>query len=196
MSDSSSIPVRPGSSSRVFALIIAGAVLLSAGSAFLLTGTSGDQLLRWLKGQQKGGSAFDLWHGQPAPELLVVPWQGHPFQLTERRGRPVVLAFWASWSPLSRSLLVTLNEWAATRPEVTVLGIAAEEPDAARAFASPLGLAISLGSISASPPPPVDQIIAVPTTFFLDARGVIVHVEGGPLTAAQLERWLPPSPDA
>lgn len=180
----------------MFALIIAGAVLLSACSAFLLTGTSGIQLLRWLKGQQKGGSAFDLWHGRPAPELLLLPWRGEPNQLSALRGRPVVLAFWTSWSPLSRTLLVTLNEWAAARPDVTVLGIAAEEPDAARAFASPLGLAISLGSISASPPPPFDQIIAVPTTFFLDASGVIVHVEGGALTADQLERWLPPSPDA
>jgi thiol-disulfide isomerase/thioredoxin len=121
MSDSSSIPDRPGTSSRVFAMIIAGAVLLSAGSALLLTGPSGDSFLRWLKGQQKGGSAFDLWHGQPAPELLVVPWQGHPLQLSELRGRPVVLAFWASWSPLSHSLLRTLNEWAAARPDVAVL---------------------------------------------------------------------------
>ena len=196
MSDSSSIPDRPGTSSRVFAMIIAGAVLLSAGSALLLTGPSGDSFLRWLKGQQKGGSAFDLWHGQPAPELLVVPWQGHPLQLSELRGRPVVLAFWASWSPLSHSLLRTLNEWAAARPDVAVLGIAAEEPDAARAFASPLALTFPLASIATSPPPPFDQIIAVPTTFFLNASGMIVHVEGGPLTAAQLERWLPPSPDA
>ena len=196
MSDEAPMPARVGSSTRVFAMIIAGAAILSIGSALLLTGTSGGQLLRWLKGQQKGGSAFDLWHGQSAPELLVVPWQGDPIQLSTLRGRPVVLAFWASWSPLSRSLLVTLNEWAATRPDVTVIGIAAEEPDAARAFVGPLGLTISLGSISASPPPPFDQIIAVPTTFFLDASGLILHVEGGPLTPPQLDQWLPLSPDA
>lgn len=196
MNNEPSMPARPGTSSRVFAMIIAGAVLISACATLLLTGNAGGQFLRWLKGQQKGGSAFDLWHGQPAPELLVVPWQGDPIQLSALRGRPVVLAFWASWSPLSRSLLVTLNEWAAARPDAVVLAIAAEEPDPARAFASPLGVTIHLGSIAASPPPPFDQIIAVPTTFLLDASGLIVHVEGGPLTADQLDRWLPPSPDA
>lgn len=185
-----------GFSSRIFAIIIAGALLVSALSALLLTGTSGGALLRWLKGQQKGGSAFDLWHGKPAPELVIGTWDGAPSALSQLRGRPVVLAFWASWSPPSRELLTVLNGWVAARPDVALFGIAAEDPSTARAYAEPMRLAVSLASIAETPPPPFDQIIALPTTFFLDADGIIVHVVGGPLDDGLLNRLLPPRPDA
>ncbi len=183
-------------SPRVFAMIVAAALLVSALATLLLTGTSGGTLLRWLKGQQKGGSAFDLWHGQPAPDLTIDAWTGTPTTLCQLRGRPVVLAFWASWSPPSRDLLAVLNRWAAARPEVAIFGIAAEDPPAARAYADPMHLTVPLASIADAPPPPFDQIIALPTTFFINADGLIVHVEGGPLDPGLLERVLGPRPDA
>lgn len=175
-------------------MLVAGALLVSALSALLLTGASGSRMLGWLKGQQKGGSAFDLWHGKPAPDLTLGLWDAPPQQLAQLRGRPVVLAFWASWSPPSRDLLQVLNQWAAARPEVAVLAIAAEDPEPARAFAAPLGVTFPLASIAADPPPPFDQIIAVPTTFFLDGEGTIVYVEGGTPDPGLLDRVLRPRP--
>ncbi len=180
----------------MFIMIIAGALMVSALATLLLTGTSGGSLLSWLKGQQKGGSAFDLWHGQPTPDLTLGTWDGAPTTLSQLRGRPVVLAFWASWSPPSRELLEVINGWAAVRPEVAYFGIAAEDPPAARAYAEPLRLTFPLASIAEEPPPPFDQIIALPTTFFINADGLIVHVEGGPLDPGLLDRVLSPRPDA
>ena len=188
--------MRSGISPRVFAMILAGAILVSALSALLLTGSSGGALLSWLKGQQKGGSAFDLWHGKPAPNLTIGAWDGRTLQLTDFRGRPVILDFWASWSPPSRANLILLNRFAQAHPEVAVIGIAAEPPATARAFAEPLGITYPLGSVAPERPPPFDQIIAVPTTFLIDASGLIVTVVGGYLDQALLDRWLLPPPGA
>lgn len=177
-------------------MLIAGAILVSALSAFLLTGSSGGQLLRWLKGQQKGGSAFDLWHGQPAPDLTLTLWDQRVIQLQALRGQPVVLEFWTSWSPPCRANLQALDQLARARPDITFLGIAVEDPATARPFAESLGLTFPQGSMSATPPPPFDQIIAVPTTFFVDASGLIIHVSGGYLDPAALDRLFRPPPGA
>lgn len=177
-------------------MLIAGALLVSVLSALLLTGTSGSHLLRWLKGQQKGGSAFDLWHGRPVPDLALSTWDQRTIQLHALRGRPVVLEFWTSWSPPCRANLLALEQWARARPDLTILGIAVEDPATARPFAESLGLTFTQGSMSVAPPSPFDQIIAVPTTFFVDASGLIVHVSGGYLDPAELEHLFPPPPGA
>ena len=177
---------------RFWVLFILLALAFSWVAALGLTGASGRRVLAWLKGQQKGGSAFDLWKGRPAPELDILLWDGTVQPLGALRGQRVILLFWASWSPLSRGNLELLQRWGQGRDRVAMLAVAAEDPQAARAFAGPLNLTLGLGAIAPEPPPPFDQIVALPTTFFLDETGLVVHVEGGPLTPELLDRYAGP----
>ncbi len=180
----------PAASQRRWIILFAlAAVAASALAGFLFAGPQGRGLAAWLKAQQKGGSAFDLWQGRAAPPLELTTFDGR--ELGRLAGRPVVLDVWAAWSPPSRANLALLEAWSRERPDVLVLGVARDDPAAARALAVELGITYPLAPFPASAPAPYSQIIALPTTFLIDATGRILRVTGGYLDRALLEQTFP-----
>ena len=133
--------------------------------------------------------------GQQAPDFTLNGPDGVPVRLSDLRGRPIVLNFWATWCPPCRVEAPALQA-AFERHEsdgVVVLGIDQREDAAAvRQFASEFGLTYPLlldgeGSVSE-----LYQVLGIPTTVFLDARGVVAARHVGPLTEEQIAQYLGP----
>lgn len=130
--------------------------------------------------------------GHPAPDFTVTDTQGNTFRLSELRGTPVVLNFWATWCPPCRAELPELQA-ASERlaGQVAIIGLNQGEPGPeVKAFAEQLGLTFQI---------PLDETMGVsraysvrslPTTFFIDRSGVIQDMQIGPLTEATLAQRL------
>ncbi len=130
--------------------------------------------------------------GHPAPDFTLTTAGGETFKLSDLRGTPVVLNFWATWCPPCRAELPEL-EAASNRfaKQVIVVGVnQAEAPAAVQMFATQLGLTFAI---------PLDKDAAVsqryfvrslPTTFFIDRNGVIRQLQVGPVTEATLTQLL------
>lgn len=122
--------------------------------------------------------------GQIAPDFELEQLGGGEARLTDYRGRPVVLNFWATWcKPCREEMPQLVDAYAANKDEgLVVIGLNMQEGrDLITPFAEDFGMNFPIlidrdGDVA-------DQyrLIGLPTTYFIDANGVIVSIFRGPL---------------
>lgn len=132
----------------------------------------------------------------PAPDFIRESLDGRELSLSELRGKPVVMNFWASWCVPCRLEMPILDEAAKRhRGEVHFLGVnALDQPQQAKAFVRDLRLTF---------PSVVDEdgevlaryrVVGLPTTVFITRSGRILEVHAGPFVgeegAKKLQRYL------
>lgn len=129
--------------------------------------------------------------GTPAPDLALRDLQGNLHRLSDYRGRPVMLHFWATWCGVCRQEFGALNTLEAERGEAVLLAVAEDGDDAAalRAFVKERGLTYPVlrGSDSVSRQ---WGITVFPTSFYLDRDGRIVTHQMGMTTRWSMRFWL------
>jgi cytochrome c biogenesis protein CcmG/thiol:disulfide interchange protein DsbE len=126
--------------------------------------------------------------GQPAPNLEI-QWGDQYIDLDSRKGAPIVLNFWASWcGPCAQELPVLANAY----KQSSIFFVGADIRDTVQGYQAfedshphpyPTGpiVAGSFQSYGVSGPP---------TTFFINAGGVVVASFSGPLDKQTLDHYL------
>lgn len=127
--------------------------------------------------------------GHPAPDFTLTTLEGQEVNLSELRGQPLVLNFWATWCGPCRAEMPELQRLHDRLGPggLVVLGINQDEPDQAiAAFRQELGVSF---------PTVIDRrmgvsreyaVNSIPTTFFVDRQGVIRDRFIGPMSDAVL----------
>jgi DsbE subfamily thiol:disulfide oxidoreductase len=112
--------------------------------------------------------------GDTAQPLAGTTLNGVAFDLASYRGKPVVVNFFASWCPPCNSEAPDLAAFARAHPEVGFVGVDVNDKQAdAQGFVNKYGLPYPVvydpnGAVGG-----VWKVDAIPTTFFLDAQGVV-----------------------
>ena len=130
--------------------------------------------------------------GKPAPTFtLLEVGTGRPVDLTQLRGKPVVVNFWATWCAPCWEEHPVLVANAKLRPDVQFLGVVFQDSEE-----KILGFLQQRGS---SYPTVVDDkgktaiaygVGGVPESFFIDANGIIVDKYSGPMSTDILQASL------
>ena len=129
-----------------------------------------------------------------APDFRFEVFDGTTFSLAEHfaeDGRPVVLNFWASWCPPCRAEMPDFDLVAQDHPEVKFIGVAVDDIESnARKFAAEIGVSYLLGFDPTGKAHLTLPFVALPTTWIINADGVIVHKVQGIMTADLLAQAL------
>jgi len=116
---------------------------------------------------------------------------GERYDLTEYRGRPVVINFFASWCPSCAREAADLTAFAKAHPEVAFVGVDIQDKLAkGREWVMRYGVPFPVvfdpeGTIASQ-----YGVIGIPATFFLDGNGVERAHIVGPATRSGFEEKL------
>ena len=132
------------------------------------------------------GLQVGLRPGDLAPNFEFSDFEGHRLRLSDFRGRPVAVNFWASWCGPCKAEMPALED-AERRYQArsfAVIGVNnGETYRAGQRFLDEVG--VDLTAFAFDPEGVIARRYAVqgmPTTYFLDADGVVTRVVAGVLT--------------
>jgi peroxiredoxin len=133
--------------------------------------------------------------GDTAVDFLLDDFDGNPISLSDFRGQPVIVNFWATWCAPCR---IEMPEFQATyeayqEEGLVILALNQDEPlaIARRYFYDEMGLTFTpLQDNRRVVAAQYGAFFTMPTTYFINGDGVITAVHRGPLTQNQLENYL------
>lgn len=164
-----------------------GLALLS----LLLLGLLGVWLLARPSVASDAGARVD---GRLAPSFALPDPDGRRVALSDFRGRPVVVNFWATWCVPCRKEMPDLDAAALTHRERGLVIVAInvqEEPSQVRAFFEDLSLRHLIPVLDFNAKTVTSyEVFVLPTTYFIDRAGVIRNVHRGQLDADALAQRL------
>jgi peroxiredoxin len=120
--------------------------------------------------------------GDVALDFQYQDADGLSVTLSDFRGKPVMVCFWATWCPYCNNQLPYLqqiyDDWQDT--ELVMMTVSkGEEPATVAAFMQDEGLTFPVITDSAQKASDQYGVSGVPTTFFIDEEGVIQHKKVG-----------------
>jgi peroxiredoxin len=126
--------------------------------------------------------------GRMAPDFTLTTLDGGTFRLSEQRGKPVVLNFWATWcGPCQRELPALQKAAEHFGDDVVFVGVdQGEEAAIVQSYVDKMGLTFTI---------PMDtdgqvgydwSVQGLPTTFFIDRSGVIRSLWMGEMNSVTL----------
>lgn len=135
--------------------------------------------------------------GYVAPDFTSSTPQGVTLRLSELRGAPVVLNFWASWCGPCRVEMPDFQAAARRYGEaVQFMGVnQGESAEIITSFAAEMGVSYPLLRDESSQITDLYRVTALPSTFFIDSNGVVqdrvIGIVSGGVLQAKIDALLP-----
>ena len=148
-------------------------------------------------GSGPAGNDAEVPHVAPAlpehPALRVATLDHGDYDVAERRGKWVVVNFWATWCAPCLKEMPELSALDAMNEHIEVIGLAYEDIDVAamREFLDSHPVAYPIAIIDVyDPPADFETPRGLPMTYLLAPDGKVAERVLGPVTAADIERVI------
>ena len=131
----------------------------------------------------------------PAPDFTVTTLDGQNVKLSDFKGKPVVLNFWASWCDPCKSEMPAFQAayWEkGSQVQFMMVNLtgSSETVEAASGFIADEGYTFPVFYDTAGEGSAAYQVMSIPATYFIDSDGNIVASHVGAMNSATLETYL------
>lgn len=129
----------------------------------------------------------------PAPDFTVFDGEGNEVKLSDFKGKPVVLNFWASWCPPCKLEMPLFNDAHAEVKDKVVFMMVdlvdgqRETKEKGQKYLTERGFSLPVYFDNKQDAAYNYGISAIPTTFFIDAEGNIVSAHQGLISEGKLK---------
>lgn len=129
--------------------------------------------------------------GNQAPDFTITMDDGKTIKLSELKGQPVFLNFWATWCPPCKKEMPDIQKISKESRSVRIIGVNVKEnPMQVRSFLNSNGYTFPVGYDTKGDIAALYMATGIPTSYAIDTNGIIRHQIQGPLTYAQLNQWF------
>ncbi|MDO7487231.1 TlpA disulfide reductase family protein [Peribacillus frigoritolerans] len=129
------------------------------------------------KGNDEKDSLGGLKIGAKAPNFSLKTLDGKQVELSDYKGKKVMLNFWATWCPPCKKEMPDMEKYTKqVGDDVVVLAVNIDPENDVQAFVEDNGITFTIPLDSQSAKNPVNErykIISIPTTYFIDKKGII-----------------------
>ena len=131
--------------------------------------------------------------GRPAPDFTLKDLDGNTVRLSDLQGKVVFINFFATWCPACRAEMPEIEALHQKYKDrgVVVIGVDISEPESTvQQYIQQSGFSWTIVLDSTGEMAMDYQIVAIPTSFFLDKEGIIRAVNVGAMTKKEMEAKL------
>ncbi|MGE7121656.1 TlpA disulfide reductase family protein [Peribacillus sp. NPDC097264] len=126
---------------------------------------------------EEGNSMGGLKIGAKAPDFTLETLDGKQVNLSDYKGKKVMLNFWATWCPPCKKEMPDMEKYSKQAGEdVVILAVNIDPENDVQAFIDDNGITFTIPLDSQSAKQPVNdqyKVMAIPTTYFIDSEGII-----------------------
>jgi len=133
--------------------------------------------------------------GHPAPDFELKSLAGETIRLSDFKGRPVILNFWATWCGPCRAEFPELQQVAVENGDkLVIIGVnhtSGDTPALVPDFVEEFGITFPIVLDEAGEVVKTYRVLGLPTTVFINRNGIIQELFTGPVNKAYIESKLP-----
>jgi peroxiredoxin len=127
-----------------------------------------------------GCTSFNQWMSKPSPDFTVTDIDGKTFNLSQQKGKDVIVVISATWCPFCKREvpeLIRLRD-SFDAGSVTIIAISNEDAAVLRTFRQAKGINYMMASTK-NLPSPYSEMTGIPRFFFIDRNGTIRDTASG-----------------
>ncbi|MDF2903320.1 MAG: ahpC/TSA family protein [Bacillus sp. (in: firmicutes)] len=135
---------------------------------------------------QKSG----LEEGMKAPDFELKNLAGESVKLSDLKGKKVMVNFWATWCPPCKAEMPEMEKfYQASKDKVEILAINMDPKNDVAGFAKEHGITFPILLDEKDEINKNYQIVSIPTTYFVDEKGIITHKFIGSMKLEDIEQY-------
>jgi len=171
----------------LLALLVGGYFVFRGSSNVARVGSPGTSL----SGLTPSSVSGVFRRGEQAPDVSLTDFQGETHNLSDYRGRGVILDFWAAWCPFCLEEMPELQAAQDLyKDDLVIIGVHRTDTESAskgQKFATERGVTYLLASDTDGSLYRASGGVGMPTAIFIDSDGVVTEIKSGPKTAEEID---------
>jgi peroxiredoxin len=132
--------------------------------------------------------------GHPAPDFTLLTLDGETVRLSDFKGKPVLINFWATWCGPCRAEFPDFQKASVDNADnLVIIGInntSTDQKEQVPAFVKEFGITYPIVLDESGDTAKAYGILGLPTSIFIDRNGNVNEIFTGPINKAYIEAKL------
>lgn len=141
--------------------------------------------------EEKLNTSAGLNVGLKAPDFELENLLGEKVKLSDFEGKKVMLNFWATWCPPCKAEIPDMQKFYLEEGnDIVILAVNIDPENDVAGFAEQMGVTFPILLDKKNNVNKIYQIISIPTSYFIDERGLIQYKHIGAMDIKAMRKYM------